>query len=476
MTRENPKGKCNLDGKNIKRILIGFFLALIIFFAPTGTFSAQSLPGIDIDLAPYLERIERMRKKLVRISITDKTGKPMSNVQVKIQQTSHAFFFGNAPEYLLFAYARFHYMRGGRFGTRPLPPEKIEEYKSLYLDLFNYATVPAFYWADYEPTPDRLPLLDATNQIVKWLNSNGVTVKGHTLVWGNPPSVGVPGWVQAMGVRGEWDGVRAALYRRVEREVSEFKGKIQMWDVVNEPIVQPWFDNIGSNYIAEMYSLVKKIDPNAILVFNEFGILVNDHTRRKFIEKAQALLEAGVPIDVIGVEAHIFNGQDLKNQLRMLNKIYSALDELAVLGKPIHITEFQIPLPAVMEAFGVDTATAEQLQAEIARIFYTVFFSHPAVEAIIYWNFYRAWQPGSGFLRDDLTLKPIYFVLKDLIHREWKTLLEGVADETGQLSFTGFPGTYKVTVRLPDGKEEDFTIQVMTTGNSYLSLTISDPS
>ncbi len=52
------------------------------------------------------------------------------------------------------------------------------------------------------------------------------------------------------------------------------------------------------------------------------------------------------------------------------------------------------------------------LQAELLKIFYTVFFSHPAVSAITYWNFYRAWQPGSGFLRDDFTVKPMLFRLE----------------------------------------------------------------
>ncbi|MGJ8454653.1 endo-1,4-beta-xylanase [Pseudothermotoga sp. U03pept] len=416
---------------------------------------AQTI-SLNVNLEKYNDLIEN-RKIPVRITIINESGKPLSGVSVKCTQLSHEFYFGNAPEYLLFAYAPYSYRRGNRFGTRPLNESQLEEYKRLYIELFNYATVPAFYWADYEPVIDFIPLIEATNKIVQWLNENKIPVKGHTLVWGNPPGVGVPGWVVAKGAVGEWEDVLNLLYKRISREVNQFKGKIQMWDVVNEPVVQRWFDNLPEDYIGKAYRLVKEIDPAAELVLNEFGVLMNDETRHKFIDLARRLIEENVPVDVIGVEAHIFDARDLKAQLANLEGIYKALDEIAALGKPIHITEFQIPLTAVLEAFSVDLETAEKLQAEIAKIFYTVFFSHPAVEAIVYWNFYRAWQQGSGFLRDDLTVKPIYFVLKDLVHRQWKTSVNLRTDDQGEVNFKGFAGIYQVMVK-HHGQETLFTI------------------
>lgn len=414
---------------------------------------------IGVDLTPYEEKIEAHRKVAVSVTFLDEKGDAVVGAKVIAQQVTHDFFFGNAPEYLIFAYAPRFYTRGGRFGWRPLPAEQLEQYKALYLELFNYATIPAFYWADYEPRPNYLPLRDAVKQIAEWLKANGVTVKGHPLIFGWDP-VGRPGWVYAKALARDWDGIRKSLFQRIEREVSEFKGLIDSWDVVNEPINQPWFDNLGPNYIAEAFRLAKEIDPDAILVLNEFGMLVNDEIRRQFIERAKSLIEAGVPIDVIGVQSHIFTGKDIKHQLASLETIYAALDELATLGKPLHITEFQIPLPAVIEAFGVSAKEAEELQAEIAVIFYTVFFSHPAVEAIVYWNFYRAWQPGSGFLRDDLSIKPIFYALKELIYGKWTTHLEAQTNEKGQVEFRGFPGAYRIFLKHPDGREEEFSIHV----------------
>lgn len=350
-------------------------------------------------------------------------------------------------------------MRGRRFGITPISAEKLEQYKSLYADLFNYATVPSFYWADYEPRKNTLPLLDASKQIIEWLNESGITVKGHTLAWGNSPGVGVPGWVRSIGESGNWQEVKVLLMERIKREINEFKSMVQMWDIVNEPIVQEWFNGIGDDYIFEAYKLAREIDPDAKLVLNEFGVLTNKNIRNRFINLAKRLIENDAPIDIIGIEAHIFTGEDLKTQLANLDGIYAALDEIAELGKPIHITEFQIPLPAIVEAFQVDTETAEKLQAEIAQVFYTVFFSHPAVEAIIYWNFYRAWQSGSGFLRDDFTVKPIYYILKELIQEKWRTSLNLTTNIDGSLNFRGFSGDYEIKVRAAN-KEKTFKVKV----------------
>lgn len=445
------------------------FLLFISLFVCAPVFGGNLLSEVDISL--FEERIENNRKIPVRISIVDGQGRSVSDASLTVKQLSHEFYFGNAPEYLLYAYAQSSYNRGRRFGTKPLPEEDLAEYMRLYLELFNFATLPSFYWADYEPTQGRLRLVDASKKIAGWLKENGIPVKGHTLVWGNPPSVGVPGWVERMGKLGQWSEVGELLFRRVAREVEEFKDLVQYWDVVNEPIVQNWFDSLGPDYIAQSYRIVKETDPDAITVLNEYGVLVNVGTRRAFISRARQLIDEGVQIDAIGAEAHIFTAQDLQEQLRSLESIYLAIDELAQLGKPIHISEFQIPLPAVIDAFKVSISEAEEIQAEIAKIFYKVFFSHPAVEVITYWNFYRAWQSGSGFLRDDLSIKPIFYELKDLIHGEWKTYLKIDAVPSGEVAFKGFAGNYEITV-VTDGFSKTFSLDVSSKGENNFVLVI----
>jgi len=123
----------------------------------------------------------------------------------------------------------------------------------------------------------------------------------------------------------------------------------------------------------------------------------------------------------------------------------------------------------VIDAFNVSISEAEEIQAEIAKIFYKVFFSHPAVEVITYWNFYRAWQSGSGFLRDDLSIKPMFDELKRLIHEEWKTSVHLETNISGTVAFDGFAGKYEVSVE-SGAMSETFIIEVKKNEKNEFTL------
>ena len=103
------------------------------------SFGGSVLP-IDIDVSTFEERIESDRKVQVEIEIVDRDGEALENISVSAKQLSHEFYFGNAPEYLLYVYAQTSYNRGRRFGIRPLPEEDLQEYKRLYLELFHFVT------------------------------------------------------------------------------------------------------------------------------------------------------------------------------------------------------------------------------------------------------------------------------------------------------------------------------------------------
>ena len=110
------------------------------------------------------------------------------------------------------------------------------------------------------------------------------------------------------------------------------------------------------------------------------------------IERA---LRAGVRIDGIGMQFHMFHRreQEVEKTIDYYDpeRIYDVLDCYAAFGKPIQITESTIP------AYSYDAAD-EDVQAEIIRNLYRIWFSHPAVEGAVYWNLvdgYAAWTvPG----------------------------------------------------------------------------------
>lgn len=401
------------------------------------------------DLSRYEDQIELNRKGQAVLTIE---GEPGQVVDVEITQISHDFLFGNAPEYLIYVHAP-HYRRA-RYGPGLPTPEELAVYRTAYLKLFNYAILPAFYWRDYEPYPHTLPLAEAAEKVAEWLQASGVIVKGHPLVWGNRETVGVPDWIQRLERQGRTTEVKAAILRRITRETTRFRELVDEWDVVNEPVIHPWLDHLDPNLTARAFRQARESDPKATLVLNEFGVLTSYIQRSRFLNRARELLKQGAPVDVIGVEGHIFLSRQNPVQLLMnLGQIHWALDEIAELGLPIYITEFEIPLPVVETAFGVTGEEAEIIQAELARVFYTLFFSHPAVESITYWNMYKAWQSGSGLLDESFRPKPIYHTLDELINKKWKTRMAKQVALPATLTWEGFYGDYQVVISGPDSKE-----------------------
>jgi hypothetical protein len=94
--------------------------------------------------------------------------------------------------------------------------------------------------------------------------------------------------------------------------------------------------------------------------------------------------------------------------------------------------------------------------------FYKLWFSHPNVEAIIWWNLVDGTAaPGEtkpdgtvaqgedkwkgGLLNRDFSKKPAFEVLDRLINKEWKTNLV-LSSADNHVKFSGFYGTYSLKI------------------------------
>ena len=93
------------------------------------------------------------------------------------------------------------------------------------------------------------------------------------------------------------------------------------------------------------------------------------------------------------------------------------------------------------------TPEGEAYQAREAARFYTMLFSHPAVAAITWWDFsdFHAWKGApAGLLRKDMTPKPAYEALKQLIKGKWWTRTQIQSGADGAAAFRGFLGDYRL--------------------------------
>ena len=135
--------------------------------------------------------------------------------------------------------------------------------------------------------------------------------------------------------------------------------------------------------------------------------------------------------------------------------IYKILDRFAKFGKPIQITEFDLPI------------RDEACQARFTRDFMTLIFSHPAVEAFTMWGFWegRMWQSQAALVRKDWTLKPNGQAYMDLTTKEWKTDVTAKTADDGSCGTRGFLGDYAITVS-HHGVEKSATVKLVKEGTN----------
>ncbi|HSH20483.1 MAG TPA: hypothetical protein VLA03_08515, partial [Draconibacterium sp.] len=108
------------------------------------------------------QNIEKYRKDNFSIQIEGIKKKDLRNIQIEVEQTSHEFLFGCIFFDLV---------------TPKENPENMEEFKTLFKNLFNFAVFP-FYWTGYEWSPGYTKQKEIMD-VVNWCNENGITTKGH---------------------------------------------------------------------------------------------------------------------------------------------------------------------------------------------------------------------------------------------------------------------------------------------------------
>jgi hypothetical protein len=114
------------------------------------------------------------------------------------------------------------------------------------------------------------------------------------------------------------------------------------------------------------------------------------------------------------------------------------------------------------------TSEGEQRQAQEVVLHYKTLLSHPAVEAITWWDLSDGgWlNAPAGLLRKDQSRKPAYDELLSLIKGEWWLApTKMTTNAAGQFILNGFLGEYELSL---DDQKADFSLD--TKGN--LSITV----
>ncbi len=280
-------------------------------------------------------------------------------------------------------------------------------------------------WELLEPQPDVFNFAPG-DWLADFAAQNGQQFRGHCLVWHQQ----LPSWA---GV-----GVTAAqaeqqLTNHISKTVAHYAGRMHSWDVVNEAInprdgrsdylrKTVWLQSIGPEYIELAFRAAAVADPDALLVYNDYGVEYDgsdaDARRAGILQLLSRLKTAGTPLHALGIQAHLDPGQTRLNP----DKLRDFMKAVADFGLKIFITELDV----IDQGLPADIATRDTDVADAYWQFLNTVLQEPAVTTIVTWGLSDRYTWLAGFkprsdgqpvrplpLDSNLQPKPALFAMLD---------------------------------------------------------------
>jgi endo-1,4-beta-xylanase len=248
------------------------------------------------------------------------------------------------------------------------------------------------------------------DQHVQWALNNGMQVHGHTLVWHNQS----PGWIQGIGDR---NSLISAMNNHIDKVLNHFRGKVLVWDVVNEAFNDDgtyrrsfWYNVIGQSYIDLAFQRARQADSDVKLIYNDYNLAELRAKSDATYNMVKSMIQRGIPIDGVGFQMHLT--QDGINYQSFADNMARFAD----LGLEIYITEMDVRMP--------DSNRDLQKQATIYREVLERCLAEPACKALQVWGITDKYSwcmstfPGTGvplIFNDSYSAKPAYYALQDVL-------------------------------------------------------------
>ncbi len=259
----------------------------------------------------------------------------------------------------------------------------------------------AFKWGELRPKADVWNWKPA-DALMAFAQRRGIQVRGHTLLWHEHN----PDWLVAELNAGTAESL---LSRHIQAVTSHCRDRLVHWDVVNE-VLDPtanrpfglrdtvWERAMGPELLSVAFHACAESDPLPLRCINDFGL---DYTwpehekkRRDMLALLARMKAQGVPVQALGIQAHLEAGVNDLNQA-VLAKFCA---DVASLGLKIVITEFDVRDNRIAG----DAAARDAAVASHARAYLDAVLSCPAVMGVLSWGLSdrRTWLNDS-LPRDD---------------------------------------------------------------------------
>jgi endo-1,4-beta-xylanase len=272
----------------------------------------------------------------------------------------------------------------------------------------------AFKMDALRPSQTTFNFTDA-DALMAFAEQNGMTVRGHTLVWHSQ----LPGWLT--GGSFTRDQAIAIMRTHIQTVMGRYQGRIVHWDVVNEAVADGtgqlrtdsfWHQRIGPDYIALAFQFAREADPTAVLYYNDYEAEGLGQKSDAVFDLVSGLRTQGVPVDGVGWQMHKVN------PFRIQSQHVQNAQRLAALGVEIAITEMDVRISLPTDA------TELQQQALAYGDAVRFCLEQPNCTALVLWGFTDKYTwvpsvfPGFGdplIYNASYQAKPAYTALQQVL-------------------------------------------------------------
>ncbi|MBL6459024.1 endo-1,4-beta-xylanase [Belnapia sp. T6] len=209
-------------------------------------------------------------------------------------------------------------------------------------------------WAALQPKEGSFDL-GPLGAVAGFAQGSGKQLRGHALVWHDA----MPDWLTAALAEGP-ARARAVLTAHLDAVLPATRPAIRDWDVVNEAVADaegnpfaakpvavgdlrdsPWLRALGPSYVDLTFRLARERDRTLRLTYNEYGLEGDspwaEEKRRRTLRLLRRLLEAQVPVDALGLQAHLLLDEPFRPE-----PLAAFLASVREMGLSILVTELDV--------------------------------------------------------------------------------------------------------------------------------------
>jgi endo-1,4-beta-xylanase len=151
---------------------------------------------------------------------------------------------------------------------------------------------------------------EQADRFVDFARSKDLKIVGHCLVWAKDDRT--PPWFYLDGDKpASKEVLLARMKAYIDAVAGRYRGKIAMWDVVNEALADGggylresgWTRACGEEFIAKAFEYAHAADSDALLIYNDYNNEL-DGKREQMLKLLADLRARRAPVHAIGLQGH----------------------------------------------------------------------------------------------------------------------------------------------------------------------------